>query len=338
MQKTVFNLDYLNNFKSQLLFGILFLCIVFQLKAQPSTSPCLVSTYNLSTGNAKTWPTNPLVYGQQDPFWQVSDRSPVFGGTTGLPMQAILAYLPGYWGTSAGMWLSDSTNHAAPGIVAASGSYITFRRSFKICGSGEVSFNLQILNDNYIQSIAVDGVVLSGAAYNQIATATASNYTSKWTVPTFVKTLSTGTHSLEITVAETSSPDPNPIGLSLIGTISSSNNIIVNDYSSACSEYDCTTSIVATATTGNVQNELYQNSPNPFSNETNISYNVTSLQQSAFIVVCDINGKEIFRQAIAEKGKGSVTVSGDKLVPGMYLYSLIVDGKETATKRMVVTK
>lgn len=338
MQKIVFNLNDLNNFKSQLLFGILFLCSAFQLKAQPTTSPCLVSTYNLSTGNAKTFPTTALAYGQQDPFWQISDRSPVFGGTAGLPMQAILAYLPGYWGTSAGKWVSDSTKHANPGVVADSATYITFRRSFRICGSGEVSFNLQILNDNYIQSISVDGVVLSGSAYNQIATATASNYTSKWTVPTFVKTLSTGTHTLEITVAETSSPDPNPIGLSLSGTISSTNNIIVNDYSSACSEYDCTTSIAATATTGNVQNELYQNSPNPFSNETSIGYNIMSLEQSAFIVVCDISGKEIFRHFITEKGKGNVTLSGEKLALGMYLYSLVVDGAHIITKRMVVTK
>ncbi len=87
-----------------------------------------------------------------------------------------------------------------------------------------------------------------------------------------------------------------------------------------------------------VENELYQNSPNPFGKETSIGYNIVNMQKSAFIAVYDLNGKELFRQAVIEKGKGSVTLSGDKLVPGMYLYSLIVDGKETATKRMVVTK
>ncbi len=87
-----------------------------------------------------------------------------------------------------------------------------------------------------------------------------------------------------------------------------------------------------------VQNELYQNNPNPFGKETSIGYNIVNMQQGAFIAVYDLNGKEIFRQAVTEKGKGSITLSGDKLVPGMYLYSLIVDGKETATKRMVVTK
>lgn len=87
-----------------------------------------------------------------------------------------------------------------------------------------------------------------------------------------------------------------------------------------------------------VQNELYQNNPNPFGKETSLGYNIVNMQQGAFIAVYDLNGKEIFRQAVTEKGKGSITLSGDKLVPGMYLYSLIIDGKETATKRMVVTK
>lgn len=337
MQKTIFNRKGLSSLKLSLLFVIVSFYSVFQLKAQPSTSPCLVSTYSLSTGNAKTWPTSPLTYGQQDPFWQISDRSPVFGGTTGLPMQAILAYLPGYWNTTAGMWLSDSTKHASPGILADSGTYLTFKRSFRICGSGEVSFNLQILNDNYIQSIAVDGVVLVGASYNQIATATANNYSLKWIVPTFVKTLSTGTHTLEIKVAEASSPDPNPIGFCLTGTISSPNNIIVNDYSGACSEYDCSTSVGEVAT-GSAQSELYQNSPNPFGKETNIGYNIANMQKEAFVAIYDITGKELLKQAITQKGKGSVNISGDKLLPGMYIYSLVVDGETTATKRMVVTK
>lgn len=308
-------------------------------KAFANVNPCLVSSYNISTGNAKALPIGSLAYGQRDPFWQVVDRSLVFGGTAGLPMQAILAYLPGYWGTTAGMWLSDSSNHASPGIYADSAKYITFRRSFRICGTGEVSFNIEILNDNYIHSIAIDGVPLVGTSYNQIATAaTVQNFIVKWTVPTFVKSLSTGTHTLEIKVAEISSPNLNPIGFSLKGTMSSANNIIVNDYDVSCSEFECVSTGIEATGTNIVENELYQNSPNPFGKETSIGYSIVNMQQGAFIAVYDLNGKELFRQAVTEKGKGSVTVSGDKLVPGMYLYSLIVDGKETATKRMVVTK
>ena len=36
-------------------------------------------------------------------------------------------------------------------------------------------------------------------------------------------------------------------------------------------------------------------------------------------------------------GSGSITIRGNELRPGMYLYSLNVDGKEVDTKRMILT-
>jgi hypothetical protein len=33
-----------------------------------------------------------------------------------------------------------------------------------------------------------------------------------------------------------------------------------------------------------------------------------------------------------------ITMSGNSLEPGMYLYALVVDGKEVDTKRMILTK
>lgn len=85
-------------------------------------------------------------------------------------------------------------------------------------------------------------------------------------------------------------------------------------------------------------NELYQNNPNPFGTETSIGFNIVKMQQSAFIAIYDLNGRELYKYAVTAKGKGSVAVSGEKLVPGQYLYSLIVDGREEATKKMVVSK
>jgi len=38
------------------------------------------------------------------------------------------------------------------------------------------------------------------------------------------------------------------------------------------------------------------------------------------------------------KGKQSVTINGNSLQPGMYLYALVIDGKEVDTKRMILTK
>jgi hypothetical protein len=85
-------------------------------------------------------------------------------------------------------------------------------------------------------------------------------------------------------------------------------------------------------------NELYQNSPNPFGKETNISFKIVSMEQSAFIAIYDLNGRLLSSYPVAERGNGSVMISSDKLLSGMYLYSLIIDGKEVDTKRMVVTK
>lgn len=38
------------------------------------------------------------------------------------------------------------------------------------------------------------------------------------------------------------------------------------------------------------------------------------------------------------KGKQTVILNGNSLEPGMYLYALVVDGKEVDTKRMILTK
>ncbi|MBS1774404.1 MAG: T9SS type A sorting domain-containing protein [Bacteroidetes bacterium] len=87
-----------------------------------------------------------------------------------------------------------------------------------------------------------------------------------------------------------------------------------------------------------INNELYQNTPNPFGAETSIGFSIVKMQQSAYIAIYDLNGRELYRYHVTAKGKGSITVSGEKLVPGQYLYSLIVDGQEVDTKKMVVTK
>lgn len=54
-------------------------------------------------------------------------------------------------------------------------------------------------------------------------------------------------------------------------------------------------------------------------------------------MIFDMNGKKI--KSIAVQGaEGSVSVSASEMAAGLYLYSLIIDGREIATKRMVVNK
>jgi hypothetical protein len=83
---------------------------------------------------------------------------------------------------------------------------------------------------------------------------------------------------------------------------------------------------------------LFQNTPNPFGKETTISYNIKSLERSAFVAIYDLNGKEIYRHTIESSGQGQVIVNSEKLVAGMYVYSLVIDGTEVDSKRMIVTK
>ncbi len=83
---------------------------------------------------------------------------------------------------------------------------------------------------------------------------------------------------------------------------------------------------------------LFQNSPNPFSQQTSIQYSIPTNTQSASIMVFDLTGKLIKTIPITSFGNGSITINGNELSPGMFVYSLIVDGKIVDTKRMILTQ
>lgn len=82
---------------------------------------------------------------------------------------------------------------------------------------------------------------------------------------------------------------------------------------------------------------LFQNVPNPFNGVTEIRYKLAQNYTNADIMIFDMNGKKIKQLPIQDK-EGKVTVSGSDLAAGMYMYSLIIDGQEIATKRMVINK
>jgi hypothetical protein len=83
--------------------------------------------------------------------------------------------------------------------------------------------------------------------------------------------------------------------------------------------------------------ELFQNTPNPFSTRTTIRYSVPESANTVSILIFDMNGglKNTLRAEVTQEG--SVTVDANELEPGMYIYSLVVDGKEIASKRMIIT-
>ena len=85
------------------------------------------------------------------------------------------------------------------------------------------------------------------------------------------------------------------------------------------------------------QNRLYQNTPNPFKEQTVIRFSLADDVQSAAICIFDMTGKTIKKMPISS-GMESVSVGGYELGEGLFLYSLVVNGQEIDTKRMIISK
>ena len=83
---------------------------------------------------------------------------------------------------------------------------------------------------------------------------------------------------------------------------------------------------------------LSQNDPNPFCNDTRIAYNLPAGTQTASIYIYDLQGKQVAQLPVTDMGAGSVILHGGDLQAGMYIYSLIADSKELASKKMILTK
>lgn len=81
-----------------------------------------------------------------------------------------------------------------------------------------------------------------------------------------------------------------------------------------------------------------QNTPNPFSENTVIQLNIPQSTTTANILIYDLNGKQIEKVAIDVRGETNVTVYASNLESGMYIYSLILDGKVAVTRKMIVNR
>lgn len=81
---------------------------------------------------------------------------------------------------------------------------------------------------------------------------------------------------------------------------------------------------------------LSQNRPNPFTESTVIDITLSSDITTAMLCVYDMQGKQVMQLPVEGRGNTSVVIDGAKLSAGMYLYSLIADGQEVATKRMIL--
>lgn len=83
---------------------------------------------------------------------------------------------------------------------------------------------------------------------------------------------------------------------------------------------------------------LYQNTPNPFNKTTEIKYYLPETVASASLLIFNMQGTQLKTINIANRLSGSVIINGSELTAGMYLYTLIADGQEIDTKRMILTQ
>jgi len=84
--------------------------------------------------------------------------------------------------------------------------------------------------------------------------------------------------------------------------------------------------------------QLDQNISNPFRNETSIGCFIPESTNNSFINIYSLNGIQLQQLKINGKGQQFVTIDGNSFVPGIYLYSLVVDGKEVDSRKMDVEK
>ena len=82
---------------------------------------------------------------------------------------------------------------------------------------------------------------------------------------------------------------------------------------------------------------LSQNRPNPFRATTVINCVLPEDVSDAFLCVYDLNGNQKMRRNISGRGSVDITIEGNTLNAGMYIYTLIADGIEIGSKRMILT-
>ena len=86
----------------------------------------------------------------------------------------------------------------------------------------------------------------------------------------------------------------------------------------------------------NSQAALYQNTPNPFKERTEIRYKLPTEVQSADIYIFNLQGDLL--KKFPAPSSGLIEIKGLHLHAGMYVYTLVVDGQPVDSKRMILTK
>lgn len=83
---------------------------------------------------------------------------------------------------------------------------------------------------------------------------------------------------------------------------------------------------------------MSQNTPNPFCESSVITLQIPPKANNASIQFYNLNGKRTKEITIKERGETNVTVYASDLAEGMFIYSLLIDGKVQLTRKMIIVK
>ena len=83
---------------------------------------------------------------------------------------------------------------------------------------------------------------------------------------------------------------------------------------------------------------LNQNVPNPFAEQTIITYYLPESVVKAQLLFYDAAGKLIKSVDLNGRGEGQVNVFADDLSNGIYSYALVADGQIADSKKMIKSK
>jgi hypothetical protein len=82
--------------------------------------------------------------------------------------------------------------------------------------------------------------------------------------------------------------------------------------------------------------KLYQNIPNPNSSEADIQVLIPEHIETAKLMIFDLQGKKLKEIIINERNQHTIHITSSDFASGMYLYSLVTDGRLVDTKRMII--
>lgn len=87
---------------------------------------------------------------------------------------------------------------------------------------------------------------------------------------------------------------------------------------------------------GNNKTILHQNNPNPFNESTIIKFKIADDVINAQLYIFDLQGSMLKLFKLNSQDSNEVYIKSNTLSAGMYIYTLVCDGKEIDSKRMII--